>query len=190
MLTALGMVLRCCGYRRMTVEDIIEVARISRRTFYDHFAGKADAFCVAHAEATALMGERVRAACDSERNWPEKVGAAVVAALDWVAQDPNRANLVVAEPLTAGPEMGYAYDRLVARFEPGLEVGRAFSAAELPNCLEEGLLAGFACVISTHLRSGTVGSLPSQAPSLASYLLTPYLSAMPLPRSLEGDSLR
>ena len=46
-LPAVADVTSVAGYREMTVEDVIVTAGISRRTFYEHFTNKDDAFLAA-----------------------------------------------------------------------------------------------------------------------------------------------
>src|SRR5688572_25236353 len=47
-LAAVGDVVSVAGYRDMSVEDVIVTAGISRRTFYEHFKNKQDAFLAAY----------------------------------------------------------------------------------------------------------------------------------------------
>jgi AcrR family transcriptional regulator len=176
---ALGVVLTRRGYTRMTVEEVIELAGVSRRTFYSLFDSKSGAFCVAHGEAMASLEERIHLACRSTSGWPQMVEAAVGAAVKWAITEPSRASLIASEFLTAGPHMAYSHDCLVNRFGPCLEAGRAFSSAELSPSLEEGLLGGLVSLVGIRLRSGAVGSLRVHAPALTEYLLTPYLGPRP-----------
>jgi AcrR family transcriptional regulator len=174
-LSAVGVALYRNGYRYTTVEHILELASVSRRTFYSLFDGKADVFCAAHAEALALLDERVRAACGSEEEWPQQVEAAVAAALRWATAEPDRAYLLVAEPLTAGPRMLCPHDLLVDRFASRLRLGRAFSPIELPSTLEEYLLGGFANMVAARLTQDRPSLLPRLAPELTDFLCSPFL---------------
>jgi len=52
------------GYRNTTVADIVRRARTSRRTFYEHFAGKEECFVALLTDANAEMIRQISAAVD------------------------------------------------------------------------------------------------------------------------------
>jgi AcrR family transcriptional regulator len=174
-LATVGEAISRRGYMRTAVEDILGPAGVSRRTFYELFAGKADAFCAAHDEALGLLGEQVQIACEGEREWPRKVAAAIAAALRWAAADPVRAHLIAAEPLTAGPNLAYCHDLLLARFGPGLRLGCGETGVELSETGQAALLGGVARVVALRLRAGHAARLPDLAPELTQIVLSPYL---------------
>ena len=53
------------GYASTTIAHIVKHARVSKRTFYEHFADKEECFLALYAEATNILraGRRARAAC-------------------------------------------------------------------------------------------------------------------------------
>ncbi len=174
-MAAVGEAVSERGYQATIVLDIVKAAGVSRRTFYDLFAGKEEAFCAAHEEALGMLEEEVRRACGYEPSWPGKVDAALEAALRWAAVEPRRAHLLFAEPLSAGPRPAYCHDRLVKRFAPLLRRGRILCSVDLHPSCEEVLLGGLASVVGTRLDPPRAASLPALAPSLAEFLLAPYL---------------
>jgi AcrR family transcriptional regulator len=176
-LVALGEAVAKHGYGATTVRRVIEPAGVSRRTFYDFYGGKEDAFCAAHGEALDLLGERVSSACERERQWPCGVAAAIAATLQWVAAEPRRAHLVVAESLIGGPRPTYCHDLLVARFAPLLRRGRGRPVARFSQNLEDLLISGLTGIIAARLRAGQALELPKLAPQLTEFVLTPYLGA-------------
>ncbi len=163
------------GYGGMTVRHVIEPAGVSRRTFYDLYAGLVDAFVAAHEEILALLCARVDAACGGGPDWPGRVRAGLLAALDLAVAEPLRVLLLVAEPCTAGPRPGYCHDLLVERIAPRLHEGRPEAKANLFPTLEEALIGGVAATVAGRLRSGRAASLPGLAPQLVELVLTPYL---------------
>jgi AcrR family transcriptional regulator len=165
------------GYDRTTVELVIQRAGVSRRTFYDVFRSKDDVFCTVHRMALELLAERVGVACESERDWPQKVAAGLAAALDWLAKEPGFSRLIVGGPFTAGPRAAYCHDLLVAHFAPGLRPGRDAASIELPPALEEMLLAGIAGLLALRLEGGELSSVTSLLPELIELVLTPYIGA-------------
>jgi AcrR family transcriptional regulator len=70
------------GYRNTTVADIVRRARTSRRTFYEHFAGKEACFVALITDANAEMIRQIAAAVDVSAPWDRQVRQAVEA---WVA---------------------------------------------------------------------------------------------------------
>jgi AcrR family transcriptional regulator len=70
------------GYRGTTVADIVRRARTSRRTFYEHFAGKEACFVALLTDANARMVRQISAAVDPNTPWAAQVRQAVEA---WIA---------------------------------------------------------------------------------------------------------
>jgi AcrR family transcriptional regulator len=174
-LAAVPPVLATHGYGGLTVRHIIERAGVSRRTFYDLYVGKVDAFVAAHEEILALLCARVDVACATAADWPAKVRAGLGATLDLAATEPLRMRLLVAEPLTAGPRPAYCHDLLVERFASRLRPGRCHAGGTPFPALEEMLVGGVAEILATRLRSDRADTLPELAPQLAELVLTPYL---------------
>ena len=61
-LDAVADVVSFAGYAAMSGEEIIATAGVSRRTFYDNFKSKEDAFLTAYNAVGAELSERVQAA--------------------------------------------------------------------------------------------------------------------------------
>src|SRR3984957_6944617 len=61
------------GYSAMTVEDVVGRAGVSRRTFYDQFADKREAFFAAYDAVSAQCMAVAGAAFVSSTSWPEQV---------------------------------------------------------------------------------------------------------------------
>jgi AcrR family transcriptional regulator len=173
--TALCEVVSRRGYDAATVEQIIGPAGVSRRTFYDFFSGKSDAFRTTHGESLVLLEAHVHQACNAEPDWPREASAAISAALEWAVAEPYRARLVVADPLMAGSHFAYCHDRLVACFAPALRRGWGAVGSEASPMQEEALLAGFAAIVAARLTRGEAASLPALAPQLTEFVLAPSL---------------
>jgi len=67
------------GYRESTVADVVRAARTSKRTFYDHFAGKEECFAELLRANNEELIEALVAAVDPEAPWRDQVRQAVVA---------------------------------------------------------------------------------------------------------------
>jgi AcrR family transcriptional regulator len=81
------------GYRNTTVADIVRRARTSRRTFYEHFAGKEECFVALLTDANADMIREITAAVDPAAGWMTQVRQAVTA---WIACAESTPGIVVS----------------------------------------------------------------------------------------------
>jgi AcrR family transcriptional regulator len=91
------------GYAALTVGDISAAARVSRRTFYEHFQDKEECFMAAidagTTELLALMAE----AFTGEEDFFDAVSASVGAYLRGLTERPDFARAFNVEILAAGP---------------------------------------------------------------------------------------
>lgn len=91
------------GYLAMTVADIVAGAGVSRRLFYNEFAGKQAAFIAAYEH----MFQRTLAACTpaffSSGTWPERVWQSALAFTDFLSREPLLAYLGFVECYAIGP---------------------------------------------------------------------------------------
>lgn len=70
------------GYRDTTVADVVRIARTSRRTFYEHFAGRDRCFLALFTETIGQTMQRIAAAVHPDRPWDEQVEEAIDAYID------------------------------------------------------------------------------------------------------------
>ena len=163
------------GYAGASIGRIIEPARVSRRTFYELFAGKEDAFLRIHEEALADLTARVSVASAAARPWPRRVAAAISAATELAAASPERGLLLAGDEFAAGPWTGHVHDTLLARFGPPLRHGRALSSPAKPPTLEAAVIGGIAAIVADRLRTGRAQELPGLDAQLAEFALIPYV---------------
>ena len=90
------------GYAAMTVEDIIKAAGVSRRTFYEHFRSKEEAFLVSYEDISAQLMDAVVAAFDRTDSFVTRVEDCMRAFLTLLAAEPAYANMCIVEVLVAG----------------------------------------------------------------------------------------
>lgn len=67
------------GYHASTVADVVRYARTSKRTFYDHFAGKQECFLELLGVDIEVLGRRIETAVDPEADWHLQIRQAVEA---------------------------------------------------------------------------------------------------------------
>lgn len=76
------------GYRESTVADVVRCAKTSKRTFYDHFAGKEECFAELLSANNDELVEALVAAVDPEAPWRDQVRQAVVAYVASIEANP------------------------------------------------------------------------------------------------------
>ncbi|MGV9802493.1 TetR/AcrR family transcriptional regulator [Mycobacterium sp. NPDC003449] len=81
------------GYHKTTVADIVRRARTSRRTFYEHFAGREECFLALLTAANAEQVRLITAAVDPHAPWRDQVRQAIEA---WIASGEARPQLMVS----------------------------------------------------------------------------------------------
>jgi AcrR family transcriptional regulator len=98
------------GYADTTIADIVREASVSRRTFYEHFATKADCLVALYEAASHNALKVLRGAVDPSRDWEQQVEGALRAYLDGMASNPVLMRTLFIEILHLG-EQGLAARR-------------------------------------------------------------------------------
>jgi AcrR family transcriptional regulator len=115
------------GYRATTVADVIALAGVSRRAFYEQFANRGQCFEATCDLLARRAHERVLDAWRAERGWANRLEAACRAPLEDIADAPKAARVLLVESLAAGPGVRGRLWRAQLDFERLL--ARAFAAA-------------------------------------------------------------
>jgi AcrR family transcriptional regulator len=89
-------------YADITIADIVREAAVSRRSFYEHFATKADCLLALYAAASQRALGVLAAAVDPSKPWRTQVTHAVTSYLDALAQDPVLLKTLFVEILGLG----------------------------------------------------------------------------------------
>ena len=92
------------GYAAVTIADVVRSARVSKRTFYEHFADKEACFLALYAETSDELLELIATATASARGpWEARIGAAARAYFERVAAEPELIRAALLEIQAAGP---------------------------------------------------------------------------------------
>jgi AcrR family transcriptional regulator len=169
------------GYAGTTIAHITRHAAVSRRTFYEHFAGKDECFVAAYDTVMAELRERVAKAFEEEDDWPHAVKGGIGAMLHFLAAEPHLARLSMVEALVAGPVMVERYDNAIQSFVPYFQSGREGRSPEvlarLNPTTEEALVGGMMSLISRRIIAGKTAELEGLLPDLVEFTLAPYLGS-------------
>ncbi|RYZ12039.1 MAG: TetR/AcrR family transcriptional regulator [Comamonadaceae bacterium] len=90
------------GYADTTIADIVREAAVSRRSFYEHFATKADCLIALYRAASEQALMVLSAAVDAQQPWETQVEHAVAAYFDFLAQDQALLKTLFVEILGLG----------------------------------------------------------------------------------------
>ena len=102
------------GYGETTIADIVREASVSRRTFYEHFATKAELLIALYEAASRNALGVLKQAIDPTHEWETQIERALAAYLGCMAQNPVLMRTLFVEILGLGPE-GLASRRRVNR---------------------------------------------------------------------------
>jgi AcrR family transcriptional regulator len=163
------------GYVATTIDDIVRASRVSRKTFYEHFTSKEDAFLTAFDTATTRALEHVRAAFASTDDWPAQIRRGIRALLELVAAEPAFSLMAYVESPLVGREGRARYDASTAEFEVFLAPGFALAAHAVPREIGRMVGAGVQELISTCVRQGALEDLPGLLPAVTYLCLVPFL---------------
>jgi AcrR family transcriptional regulator len=169
------------GYAATTIAHITRSAVVSRRTFYEYFAGKDECSVAAYDWVMGELRERIGRAAEGAGDWPHAVKAGIGAMLRFFAAEPNLARLVMVDAPAAGPVLLEQYDAAIQSLFPYLRLGRDGHLPETPAShsatIEKAVVGGMVTVISSRIHDGEVGELEFLLPGLVEFTLTPYLGA-------------
>jgi AcrR family transcriptional regulator len=162
------------GYNETTIARIAEAAKISRRTFYEHFEGKEECFLAAYEMIDAHVRTAVLAAGEEAEPWPERVRARLAALLEVLARDAAVARFYLLEPLVAGGEVAARYRDAMQLLAEAIrpQAGLADTDVEVRDQV---LMGGVTTLISRRLKVGAGARLSELLPDLIELVLTPYL---------------
>jgi AcrR family transcriptional regulator len=90
------------GYAASTIADIVTHARVSKRTFYEHFADKEECLMALYADACDQLMSVLRTAGSADQPWRERIRVAVAAYLATLESLPAVNRMLLVEMQAAG----------------------------------------------------------------------------------------
>jgi AcrR family transcriptional regulator len=160
------------GYAGTTLGELVALASVSRTTFYDHFASKAECFWSTYQAIVDEVSEEVLEACSASGGRGGSLRNALKACAELVATLPDAASLVIVESLSLGSDSAEHRQDTAARFERAL---REFYAEAVPVSDSEvavrGAVGGYRQVVYRSLRQHAEGGLAASAGELADWML-------------------
>src|SRR5580704_13306877 len=174
------------GYARLTVAQVINRAKVSRKTFYDLFVDREDCFLAVFERTLDQMGARVAEAYAQEPTWREAVRAGLAALLVFIDEEPELARLCVVDALGGGPRVLEERTRVLAQVRVVIDLGRgaATTRREPPSVTAEGVIGAVFAVIHTRMLERSSKPYIGLHGPLMSMIVLPYLGARAASREL------
>jgi AcrR family transcriptional regulator len=167
-LAAVAQAIAELGYAEMSVEAITTRAGVSRRTFYEHFRNKEDAFLAAYDAAVRAVVRQVRRAYLQETTAQARLRAGIGAFLQFLASDPEFARMCIVEVLAAGPRAIARRNQAMRMFAEIIEdnIHELVPSCQRPELTAETLVGGIHEVAFSRILAGRTSELPGLADDL------------------------
>lgn len=169
-MTALAEAVGERGYPETTVSDVLERARMSRRTFYQLFDNREECFLAAYDYAREEALAPLEQGCDAHRPPPERLSSVLAEVLEQLADRPGFARVLVVDSAAAGAAALERHERTMRALADRLEHWHPDSARLPPRQLRLLCEAGVGAlhrVVQAHIVEGRAADLPRLAPELA-----------------------
>jgi len=162
------------GYEDTKIADVIELAGLSRATFYEHFRGKEACFAAAYEDGIERLAAAVEAAAAGEERWPIRLSDGLRAGLEFLAADPALAHLLLLESLAAARPARLEHERSLASLAEALHPPAELPGGEVvPEETLRLLAGGLASHLSGRVLAGEAERLVEDHDLLLGYLLAP-----------------
>lgn len=142
------------GYETTTVADVIGLAGVSRRAFYEHFDDKDDCLLAAHNSVVGHARLRAIEGWRSQHGWANRLHASCKGIFDDVIEHPKGARLVLVDSLGITPRARERMKLASSVFERLLHVALRADAGNgnLPYLPPAAIVGGVRHVIFTRTR--------------------------------------
>lgn len=165
------------GYAGVSISTLLARARVSSKTFYEHFETSEACFAAAFDEAIVEMRAAVMPIYREPGQWLDRVRRALHAMLERLDRDPALATLLFLEAQKAGPEVQERRARVHELLMLILDGGRSTAALAPPPLTDEVLVGGAIGVIRARLSRPAHPPLVSVTSELMAVIAHCYLGA-------------
>jgi AcrR family transcriptional regulator len=166
------------GYEDTKITDVVELAGLSRATFYEHFRGKEACFAAAYEDGVERLAVAVEAAARGKSDWDARLSAGLGAGLDFLAADPPLAHMLLVESLAAARPARLEHERSLVRLAEALRPPTELPGGEVvPEETMRLLAGGLASHLSGRVLAGEAERLAEDRDLLLGYLLAPSQAA-------------
>jgi len=144
------------GYEAVKVRELVLLAGVSSRAFYEAFSSKEDCFLRTYEMVVRHAAKRIVAAQTGEHDWRERPRLIFAAFAEELQIEPATARFVLSEAHAAGHAAIEQAQRAKHTFETmiGESFARAPNGIAVPPMVIEGMVAGIGRVSRTRLLAG------------------------------------
>lgn len=162
------------GYNSVTVRRLAQLAGVSTRTFYAHFASKEECFLCTYAAVTQGAARRITDAQTGAAGWLEQMEWAFEVFGREIEERPQAARLALVGVFAAGSTASEQMRSTEGLFEAMIadSLGRASGGFEAPSLLAKGIVGGISCSARSHLLADDEKELPGLASDLFEWTLS------------------
>jgi len=156
------------GYADTTIADIAAEARVSKRTFYEHFAGKAECLFALYQAASDQAMQVLREALDPGQDWHAQAERALSAYFSTLACNPPLLRTLFIEILHLGPEglrVRRRVNQEIAEFIVRVVGARADAHSSLLPTMAMAIVGGINELVLQAIEQGRVEQLGALTPS-------------------------
>jgi AcrR family transcriptional regulator len=161
-------------YNAITVATLTKRARVSKRDFYKHFAGKEECFLATYDAIVSAAVRGILAAVEGEEEWRERLRLGFLAFAGQIAGSPEAARLTLVETFVAGAapvermlHTNRLFEALVAK-----NFALADGSPRLPPLVVKGIVAGCFRLARARLLSGDSRQLALDGGELMEWALS------------------
>jgi len=167
------------GLPALTLNRVALNAGMSTRTFYAYFEDIDDCLLAAYRTYADQLGGELRDAWQAADRWPDKVRAALAAALAFAVRRPLVARFLAAEAQAGSCALRAAQAASIDALAAKLGEGRRLypAAAGLNPLTERVMVAGAVALLGDRLLAGEFERLAALERELGERALAPYLRA-------------
>jgi len=168
------------GYANTSVKQIIGLAGVSRRAFYEQFANKEECFLATFDLVAARSVKRVHEAYRSTGgDLEQRIRAAVGEFTDEIESNAKGAGLAIVQAQTAGAPGLARLRKATGTFEQMLSssFAHATNAGPLPVPIVRGIVGGMHEATAVRLRAGRPEEIPALSEEIAQWTLLFHTAA-------------
>lgn len=161
------------GYVEMSVEAIVARAGVSRRTFYEHFKNKEDAFLAAYDAVVRQQARHIRRAYFEETTVQDRLRAGIRAYMEFTASQPDVARMCIVEVLAAGPRAMAKRNEAMQMFAEIIEdnIHELIPGCRRAELTAEMIVGGLHEVVLSRILANRIDELPGLADDLLATIL-------------------
>lgn len=162
------------GYGAVKVREVVLLAGVSTRAFYEHFNSKEDCFLRTYEMVVRRASQRIIAAQAGEADWRARPLMVFEGFAQGLENEPEEARFALIEAYAAGPAALELARRAERTFELmlGESFARAPSGVAVPALVLEGMIGGIAGVVRGRLRADRDSEIAGLGTELTAWALS------------------